>query len=361
MKLLLNGATADTNFGDFLFAKMFQEQLSQNVGEDNVFWYSSRFAMSNFFADHLDNHNKCKLKDIDALIYISGGYFCGNDHTWRDYVLRYLRYFSIGMKCIIKRIPYAIIGLEVGKSHNALMRFVQKKILKKAKIIVVRNKESFQCVKSYGIDNVICTADTAFAINRDLFSNKPISSEIADCNKKILLFHIFNTVGRNKQVTEKVVPILNRFLEVHQEYAVVLTTDQYISGQELALDDMAKRLKCKTIIKNFYEDPIALCKVIDRADVVVTPKLHVGIIGARLGKSVVSFCEHSEKVLRLYSQLDESGRSAPLADLDEEKGLEMLEKYHTIPINVPNDIAEKAKTNFEHLNAFLECIERKRD
>ena len=37
MKVLLSGATAGTNFGDFLFAKMFQEFVGAIVGKDNVF------------------------------------------------------------------------------------------------------------------------------------------------------------------------------------------------------------------------------------------------------------------------------------------------------------------------------------
>ena len=50
MKVLLNGATSGTNFGDFLFAKMFQETLIRLIGEDNVYWYKSRCALSSFYS-----------------------------------------------------------------------------------------------------------------------------------------------------------------------------------------------------------------------------------------------------------------------------------------------------------------------
>lgn len=43
MKILLNGATAGTNFGDFLFAEAFQQEVSKLVCEDNVYWYESRY------------------------------------------------------------------------------------------------------------------------------------------------------------------------------------------------------------------------------------------------------------------------------------------------------------------------------
>lgn len=42
MKIMLNGATAGTNFGDFLFAKMFQDKTAERVGLENVYWFNFR-------------------------------------------------------------------------------------------------------------------------------------------------------------------------------------------------------------------------------------------------------------------------------------------------------------------------------
>lgn len=361
MKILLNGATSGTNFGDYLFAQIFQEQIAQKIGSENLFWYKSKYAMSDFFASRLGEPKKYRLKDIHALVYISGGYFCGNDYRFRDYVLRYLRYFSIGMKCILKSIPYAIIGLEVGKSKNVFIQFVQKKLLKKATIVVVRNEESFCCVKSYGINNVVCTSDTALTIEREWFENKSVSCDILNCTKKILLFHVFSSASKNKKLVEKVVPILNCFLENHNEYAVVLTCDQYSEEQTTVLEQISGLIHCDTIIKNYYDDPIALCKLIDCVDVIVTPKLHVGIVGARLNKSVISFCDHSEKIMRFYSQLNETGRSVPLEELSEGQGLQMLEKYHNVDICVSEDILDKAKSNFKYIDCFIKLVKEKEE
>ena len=48
MKILLNGATGGTNFGDFLFAEAFQKEVGSLIGEDNVYWYDSRYSLSDF-------------------------------------------------------------------------------------------------------------------------------------------------------------------------------------------------------------------------------------------------------------------------------------------------------------------------
>ena len=53
MNILLNGATAGSNFGDFLFAKAFQDYVGGIVGKENVYWYNSRYAMSDFYATGL--------------------------------------------------------------------------------------------------------------------------------------------------------------------------------------------------------------------------------------------------------------------------------------------------------------------
>ncbi len=146
MNVLLNGATAGSNFGDFLFAKAFQDYVGGIVGKENVYWYNSRYAMSDFYASKLNN-NQTKLKNIDALVYISGGYFCGNDKTLKHTIIRYLSYFHVGMRCIAKKIPYAIIGLEVAIPKSRFMYKVQKKILKNASVIVVRNQNSIDALK----------------------------------------------------------------------------------------------------------------------------------------------------------------------------------------------------------------------
>ena len=63
MKVLLNGATNGTNFGDFLFAEAFQNRVAEVVGIDNVYWYDSRYALSDFFKMHLHYNKKYNLKE----------------------------------------------------------------------------------------------------------------------------------------------------------------------------------------------------------------------------------------------------------------------------------------------------------
>ena len=349
----MNGATSGTNFGDLLFAHMFQSRVFDIVGEENVFWYSTRFSMSEFFLKSLRYQNKAKIKDMEALVYISGGYFCGNDRTIKDRILRVLRYFSVGLKCIRRKIPYCIIGLEVAIPQSKWLRRIEKKILRKAALIVVRNHESMQSLRQYGIDNAIESADTAFAIETSMFEHADIPEEISRCECKKLLLHINPGINSNETIKARIIPIVNAFLKQHSEYAVLVTADQYSPLQATAIDDVCRLLCCDKVIKYHYSDPFALCKVISCVDTIVTHKLHVGLIGAKLGKSVISFSGHTEKIQRLYHQLGEDGRSTPIKNLTQENGLSILEEYYDKPIIVSETITSQAKSNFVALADFL--------
>lgn len=354
MKVLLNGATAGTNFGDFLFAKMFQDRLAKLVGLLNVRWYKSRYALSDFYSRHLNYHNNYKLNEIDLLIFISGGYFHGDDRCTKDYILRYLRYFHIGLKCILRRIPYAIFGVEVGISPCRWLRLIEKIILSKAHVVIVRNKESEISFKIMMGENatVITTSDSVFAMEPSFFEDAPLDVEF-NSNYKHLFLHINPTIEANKTIKEKIIPIVNDFCKTHPEFIVVVGADQYNESQEIVYNDIKDNLLADNVIFSKYDNPLSLCRVLDNCDLVITHKLHVGIVSAHLGKSVISFSGHSSKIERLYNQLNESRRSIPLNTLTRAEGLKILEEFYNIPINVPADITDKAKLNFKYLDDFV--------
>jgi polysaccharide pyruvyl transferase WcaK-like protein len=356
MKVLLNGATAGTNFGDYLFAEMYQNHIANSVGKNNVCWYENRFAYSDFYKKYLKNKNKYKLKDIDALVYMPGGYFCGQSTKIKNYLIVFLTYFKIGLKCLRRKIPYAILGMEVAHSKSKIIERIQKKLLVNASVVAVRNQDSYEVAKSYGVKNLHCVADNVFAMNNNLFEGKDIPQEIKEHGRKKIFFHINPTPLSNCNIIEKVLPILNRFLESHSEYDVLVSADQYYQDGHEEIDNISKLIKSKQVLKYDYNDPVALCKIIDCCDLVITTKLHVGIVGAKLGKSVVSFSGHTEKIKRLYKQLGEEERTTPLKSLTIEKGLEILNKFHDKPILVSEEIVEKANKNFVLLDEFLNSV-----
>ena len=108
---------------------------------------------------------------------------------------------------------------------------VEKRILRKARILVVRNDESKEFATTMGCENVICTADTVFAMERSLFVDVPIPMEIVTCRRPKLFFHINPTIIGNKEIVQKIVPVINGFCARHTEYALIVGADQYVENQ----------------------------------------------------------------------------------------------------------------------------------
>ena len=360
MKIILNGATGGTNFGDYLFAQMFQDRVSEKIGKENVYWYSSRWSYSEFYANNLDNRKKCNLSKTDGMVCISGGYFCGDDKSIKDYIRRYFRYFWLADRCIIKRIPYAIIGVEVILPKSKLLRSIQKRVLSHADVVAVRNQPSLECAKEMGLVNVICSADTAFAMERSLFESRELPNGLFDGAEKTLLLHVYALKNKNEGlIVPTVIPAVNAFINAHPEYTVILTADHDPEEHEAEHDEELQKLSSLIqgkVRTHRYSDPLTLCKVIEKADLIVTPKLHVGIVGARLGRSVVSFSDHTEKISRLYAQLEESERMVSISELTVEKGVRVLEKYRDVPMSVPEEIIEAARTNLQILDTFIDGL-----
>lgn len=351
MNILLNGATGGTNFGDFLFAEAFQQEVSKLIGEDNVYWYESRYSLSDFFKKYLNYNKKFNLNGIDGLICISGGYFCGNDQTIKNYIIRYLMYFRLCVKCIHKRIPFAIIGIEVGIPHNFLMRKIQGYILKRCSLLVVRNEESFKNLNLYGVKNAVCTTDTAHAIVKNLRLKDETNSE---CKK--MFIHIDPSCIN---IQKKLINPINMFLNKHPEYEVYLGTDQKCNNVEV-LEDYLKMINCKRKQLITYDYPTKLCSTLNNMDLIITPKLHVGIVGATLSKSVISFSIHSEKIKRFYNQINEENRTLSMNEFDENKALEMLEEYHDKKIVIDESILKMSYENFEYIKQFVNNLSSKK-
>ena len=357
-KILLVGATFGSNFGDFLFAKMFQDFIREKLGIENVFWYKSVCARSDYFPKYLNYDRNYRLKDIDALVYISGGYFMGNDTKPIHYVIRFLSYFWIGIRCIIRRIPYCIIGVEAARSNSRIIDWIQHIILRNAKVVVVRNKLSFDYVIGAVSDKVpvYCTSDSVFSMQKHFYDEYPIEEEISKGNKPMLFLHVNPYHNNNQKIIDCIVPVINQFIKNHPEFSIVLGTDQYGPDMISAMENVRGYIQSNNVILNTYGNPVSLCGVLDECSVIVTTKLHVGIVGAHFGKSVISFSGHTSKIKRLYEQLGLDDRTTPLNTLTIESGVSMLETYYNKPITVDKKIIDSAKDNFKILNDFIDAI-----
>ena len=231
------------------------------------------------------------------------------------------------------------------------MKKIQGYILRKVSLLVVRNEESLKNLNEYGVKNAICTVDSAHAIVNNLDLNKKIEQ-----TQKRLFIHI-DPSCISKQ--EKLIGPINIFLSRHPEYEVYLGTDQK-NKKEDELKNYLNQIHCryKKIIP--YNYPTQLCTELNKMDFIITPKLHVGIVGVTLSKSVVSFSIHSEKIKRFYNQLNENHRTLSINNFNEKQALDILEEYHDKKIILDKNILQLSYKNFEFVKKFINELEQKR-
>lgn len=365
MKIILHGATNGSNFGDFLFADIFlKEVMKHNNDGQNLFLEFPKYGIGEYFREGLNYNNKQTFKDLldaEMLVYFSGGYFGEKTSSLRESARRFVRYLPIGLYFAVMKKPILILGVGGGPITNKLLRKSFCGVLNKAKAITFRDKETADFFESYGVNNeMIITSDTAQVINKDWLPklDENVNNKIQEIfkNKKIIFLHVVTDKGIDNVFSESVVSALNTFLEKNKNYGVVIGYDVL---SEVPIESLLsiKNIRCDSIYIYNYTQPWQLCSLINEVDMVITPKLHVGIIGATLSKSVLSFPLHSEKTKRYYRQIKESNRCLPLKDLSSDQVLELIINHHDKKINLDTEIINLANKNLNILEN--EILKRK--
>lgn len=362
MNIILNGVITGSNFGDYMFADIFYKRIS-DVNKDGytLFYESSLVKVSDFYKKWLNYDEiltKKKLRQADMLVYFSGGYFGEKKKMFIRSLKLYLKYFHIANYFILRNKSIVFIGIGGGSTKSSWYKAVLKRILsyKGSRLIVVRDNETKQYFESWGITHdVIVTTDTAHVVSRDLLP--PLNEHaqrclsISNAGEKVMLLHIISTADYIEMMQKVILPVLNNFFQSHQDYCVVFIADQPTDYSiiEMAYETLATNKK--SIYE--YDDPWQLCALIEKCDLMITPKLHAGIYAAIFSKSVISLANHYEKTSRYYRQIGEPGRCVPLTELTDNQFNDMLDRYADYPIDLPQELADKANSN---LNMLIEII-----
>lgn len=363
MKVILHGYLHDTNFGDNLFAHLFYNKCKSLNLESVDFWQSKFYSIGDFCRNELgytEHKSALSCLSADAFVLISGGSLGDDKTSQKAAIYRYLRFVLPIRLFQILRKPVYIIGVGGGPVEIKWLRWRMVKMLNKAKLIYFREEESKKYFESYGVKNkMVVTSDTAQVINADMLDElkeKKELDEFANGRKKLFV-HLSENDKVNEMILKKVIPGVIKFWEKHPEYVVVTGFDN------VRVVNPEERLKNLEAVKQLqqhgdvflynYKSSWQLCSLLNEMDCVVTQKLHIGIISASLGKSVVSFPVHREKTQRYYRQIGEAERSIHMSQVNPDVVERQLEKFHGKKITLPESIIEKARQNLDILETVL--------
>ena len=355
MRILLQGAF-NNNFGDNLFALLFYDSLKNAFSEDEIYFNESeRFGIGDRLAREIGYTKKGKIKKADALVYFSGGYFGEKRNSIRETIGRYIVYCKVADR--FKRNPIYIISVGAGPISNKFLRSKIVNIFSRAKLAIVRDEQSAKYLQEYGVKNqIVVSTDTALLINKSNVGSNTFFESIP-AGKRIF-FHISQL---NTDEIDKISYAIIDFLESN-DWSIYVGYDGYSKNAERL--DVVNHIKSiigeNKVIYYEYKTAKDFCAFLNEMDMIITPKLHVGIVSSCLGKSVISF-PHHQKIKRYYSQIGYGNRCYQLSDLSSTEIAHLLDVYKDDPVIVPKNYREMAQNNIDSLIHELRTLKRKID
>lgn len=350
-KIMIHCSTnnGSSNFGDVLFAKMVLKYIT-DAGFEAAF-----YDLSDYFSDYLYNKQglpqyRFSLKDADAALYFGGGYFGErkSDNIYQ-HLIHYRRFMRFGSKALNLKKQIAVIGIGAGEYLWKPSKQVVKKVCEQATFVTTRDSESTKYLKTIGISHRI---ETCTDIAQTLKKDNLIVNETMQFNpkKQYIYAHVSYKMDVAKLFAEGVKP----FLESNPDVKVIIGADSILDINR-AVDYMRSYLGHDRTIGYVYTTPDNLCWVLSQCSLVITYKLHVGIISATLSRSVIAFPKH-EKVKRYYRQIGESNRLMNFEDATPCDVTRMIEEFWNKNIVLDSNTLELAEKNWIFLNSFLEQI-----
>jgi|SRR5690625_627122 len=282
--VLVHGSYFANNFGDTLLIKLLCDDIVQ----------MSDFDVRLAAYGHPEEQKSTGYKVIESnelhrvvkVVNSGGGYFGEpnvnilNRYKWsiRNYN-RHLKWRSV-----YKNVPTAYIGIGVGPISMLPFRYLVSKELKRSDLVIVRDEESYDYCKAIGVLNAEVGIDYAFTLYDDMPPTK----------KKIVLIHAVDELNG-----------------IERE-AIIELRKAYTDHKFLLIFDIEKSQNTKNRIYNSYHNFVdgfkdykelnELLSIIKNSEIILTPKLHVGIIGIVFNCKIISIPYH-QKTIRLYNQL----------------------------------------------------------
>lgn len=350
--VLIHGAINTSNFGDVLFAKLFYDMVL-NKGDTPVFLTKGPYGISDFNIRELDFYEggtSISPYMADELILMSGGYFGDNTPGLLSSINRWFRYFKIGLIFVIKKKKIYILGVGGAPLYSWFNRLSAKIIMNHAEKITVRDDDTSKYFSQIGVRKSIhVTADTALAISKDTIPELDELNELNEFknNRKSILIHLTGIKDKDDQIGNRIIPGVSKFLSENSNYCVILTYDNVID-REIESSLAYRLLKQYNPYIYSYRSAIQLCSLIKEMGIVVTTKLHVGIIGCNFGCSVLSFPMHLHKTARFYELIGAKERCYEFSKIGDGDVYNRLIRYCNSPIHVPNELRRLALENLRY-------------
>lgn len=356
--ILLHGATnfGSSNYGDFIYGDIIYRYFFDK-GYNVCFYQPSSFFKENIYK-YSDN-SEIKFLSNDLYVYIPGGYFGeGHNAKFKDNFIQFIRFIPFGLKASLFHKKLIVLGVGAGPLNNFFMRNGVKLIANRSELITVRDHESYECLKKLSSnENIIECGDLILTYKPQFIDKNSFSKQLNNIvdtknDYKYCLIHY----NHDSIALEKFAIAINSFAKNNPNYKFIVTADCILEDDGF---DKFRHICNAELIHYEYSNPYELSTLISFCDLVLTCKLHVGVVACLLGKSVISVACHYEKTKRFYEQINESERCIPLYSCIPEDIVNIMNIYYNKNINIPQNVIDCASLTWKFLDKYMGDFDEK--
>lgn len=355
-KVALHGSYYGDNFGDTLFVEIFNSWMKEleHYDKDNVILPFAGNRVRNFVCVSPQKGIKGLLQ-AGKIVFIGGGYLGERPNDKLVWNVRlFVRHLSIAFFALLFKKPYIFIGVGAGPLSNKIIRKMVVFLCNRSVKVIVRDVESYDYLIDYGVDKnkIITTVDSVLTLDHSYLENKNIKTidyinNLRKTNKIIIGVHL---PARNEHTDKlsKIINALRDYVDNLKNVKLIVFNDFYKEGYNyIALNMIKERFKDEEFEVYDYTDPNNLIGLISQLDIVITTKLHVGIVANCYGVYSLAFPVHG-KTVRFYKQINLKERCIDINTLEQCDVSKLLNSYtntNDIVSNIPVEQQELAKMN----------------
>ena len=358
-KIYIHGSFMNDNYGDFLLYYVVEKIIEKY--EDSLSWFSADVDKS--YDKYCKVNRKTKKEAVssaDLVIFAGGGYFgepAKRKLFWNVRCL--LKHVLPAYRIYKRKVPYIIVGVEVGPISFLPNRILLKKIFDSAKRISVRNIESKEFLEKNHVCNKIeVNADWIMGISKDSLLHKNINLDDLLTRKgheKYMFVHL--TTRNDNDGMNNVVNDLKKFQE-ENDVVYIIGCDQDRDTQKERVKILYNALGNKKNKICFYRGPWYLSEILNNVDAVITDKLHVSIVSTKFNKEVISVACHP-KTIRFFSLIGRSEWASLITNVKPGETYGKLKCLKFKPVTLDNPIFVEAENNQKIVIGFLEKYSEK--
>jgi len=345
MKVFLHGSLNNRNFGDELLVSMMSFYVTRKRPGVTVHLKASEKCF-----DEIKQYTNVKniktilgISKVDTVIFGGGGYFGSPSEKLSRWDINFsYKFFPIFLLSIFLRKRILIFGTGFGPMPFVLNRWFLKRLVRRSSRVFVRDVESMRFVR----EDLKCDAK----LTSDMVSNRTLFMDFIKHNvpmykykedKYIVLHNISYNFFENTFAER----------EDLSDYHFIIMYDSEKEFQNAEITNYLTSNNVSFEIEG-YESIGKVINIISGAQLVLTSKLHVGIVSTTLGVSTISVPVHI-KTIRYYQMFKIEDICL---DKDQLKGLPYMSTIKDL-IDFSSKILVRRKSKFDSFSDIEACLE----